>query len=94
MSALLGPGDRRDRIILRNFTKLLYVLITGRPNVNSAVKTHGKDVRARPVYKVQVEVILKEWGVQNFERLFGNFTHAFELRLVICHLYVFISAQK
>lgn len=65
--ALLAPANTSDLVIHRHLTELVDLASVGRPNVHTSVQADSQHVLRTPVDEVQVEVILKLWGIQYLE---------------------------
>ena len=57
----LAPGDRADtvlRLAAAEVTQLGDLAGAGRPQVHTCAETHCQHILSRPVYQVEVEVVL------------------------------------
>ena len=73
----LGPADRRHLISRPKVMKLSYFAVACRPDVDTVWETYSKIVGRWPIYKIEVEIILKSWSIENFVRNLWNLAGAF-----------------
>jgi hypothetical protein len=87
----LAPTNRCNRIIGWHFTKLGYSASTSAPDVHGSTKTYCENVWGRPIYQVEVKIIL-EWGsVKDLER---HFWYLSDLFYTLCRIIALVEAQE
>ena len=55
----------RQSALLSEWTRQTDLASAGRPKVDTGAQTNCQHILRRPVYQVEVEVVLKGWSIQN-----------------------------
>ena len=72
VAATLYPGNRGNKIVVREFAELCDFSGGRVPHVYTGAKTYSENVGRTPVYKIEIEVVGKLGSVKYLPGHFGN----------------------